>query len=116
MKLVRPLTLFAAMGIALGCGGELPSAFVNAVYVEIQNGGSLVPATIQAPSGGRIVFLNSDVVSHTIHWQSPMTLTATVEPGERTWFDLPQSGPGTIFSYRLDDSGATGSVTMVIDH
>jgi hypothetical protein len=104
----------AALLCLAGCGGEVATPFSGAAYVEITQGGVLNPTSVRLENGARIVFLNKDMVSHMITWNSPLSLSASVAPGDRAWFELPAAFPGTVLSYHLDSGGAGGSVTVVV--
>jgi hypothetical protein len=107
--------ILAALGLLLlaGCGGQISDSFANSIYIQIQSGGTLSPNAAPVRNGYRIVFLNHDSVRHTINWNSPLTLSAVAEPGDRAWFELPPMFPGTVLGYHLDTSGAGGTVTTV---
>ena len=110
---VRIAAATLCLALLTGCGGDAPNSFARSVYVEITSSGALSPVAIAMPNGYRIVFLNNDSVPHSITWNSPLTLTATAQPGDRAWFDLPMILPGTVLSYHLDSSGPSGSVTVI---
>lgn len=106
--------LYGAFIVGLaGCGGDVSNSFVRSVYIQITGAAALQPTAIAMPNGYRVVFLNNDSVAHTINWNSPLTLSATAQPGDRAWFDLPTMIQGTVLSYHLDGSGASGSVTII---
>ncbi len=111
-RCARFIAASLALALLIGCGGETSNSFARSVYVEITSTGTLNPAAMTIPGGYRVVFLNDDSVPHTINWGSPVSTSATAQPGNRAWFDLPPILPGTVLSYRLDSSGPTGSVTV----
>lgn len=108
-----PLTAALVASVLCGCGGQMTDTFVNAVYVTIQNDGTPKPTTLPASNGYRIVFVNNDSVAHTVHWNTPINLNGTAQPGDRVWFELPFLLTGTIVSYHLDASGPGGTVTIM---
>jgi hypothetical protein len=104
-------TLIILMAALAACGGN-SSNFTNSVYIEIRAGGSLQPQAMGAMNGYRVVFLNHDSVAHAIHWDAPLSLSATAQANDRAWFDLPTLPVGTVLHYHLDSSGPSGTVTV----
>jgi hypothetical protein len=113
-RLSRTLVRLLLVGVVVGCGGQVTDSFSHSVYVEITNAGGLSPNSAALPNTYRIVFLNNDAVAHTVNWNSPLVLSATAQPGNRAWFELPQFFTGTILTYHLDTNGPSGSVTIVM--